>query len=73
MAGFWLAIGLFAFLSMFRNPLLYFARRPRLAEGDGEVMLPLVAGLLWLIVANVIGHVAIEGLSLATWERAWSG
>jgi hypothetical protein len=23
----WLAIGLFAFLSMFRNPLLYFARR----------------------------------------------
>ena len=24
---FWLAIGLFAFLSMFRNPLIYFARR----------------------------------------------
>ena len=23
----WLAIGLFAFLSMFRNPLIYFARR----------------------------------------------
>jgi Protein of unknown function (DUF2484) len=23
----WLAVGLFAFLSMFRNPLLYFARR----------------------------------------------
>jgi hypothetical protein len=23
----WLALGLFAFLSMFRNPLLYFARR----------------------------------------------
>ena len=23
----WLAFGLFAFLSMFRNPLLYFARR----------------------------------------------
>lgn len=23
----WLAIGLFAFVSMFRNPLLYFARR----------------------------------------------
>lgn len=25
----WLAIGLFAFLSMFRNPLLYFLRRAR--------------------------------------------
>jgi signal transduction histidine kinase len=23
----WLAVGLFAFVSMFRNPLLYFARR----------------------------------------------
>jgi hypothetical protein len=23
----WLAVGVFAFLSMFRNPLLYFARR----------------------------------------------
>lgn len=23
----WLALGLFAFLSMFRNPLIYFARR----------------------------------------------
>ncbi len=23
----WLAVGLFAFLSMFRNPLIYFARR----------------------------------------------
>jgi hypothetical protein len=25
----WLAVGLFAFLSMFRNPLLYFLRRAR--------------------------------------------